>query len=169
MTSQTELLSTELEKDLGVWVDPSLTFTSHCEIQLRKGNRTLGLIQRFYTYLHETSLTKLYTALVRSTLEYGYPAWSPIHRKDRVQRIAMKMVLSLKELPYEERLQALNLPSLYYRRPRGDVIELYRHIKRTYTVNNDYIKTEPANITRGHNSKIFKPRTNKHFRQNFLV
>ena len=64
--------STELEKDLGVWVDPSLTFMSHCETKGGKANRTLGLIRKSYTYLNETSLTKLYIALVRNMLEYGY-------------------------------------------------------------------------------------------------
>ena len=79
------------------------------------------------------------------------------------------MVPSLKEFPCEEWLQALNLPSLDWRQARGDVIELYEHIKGTYTVNNDYIKMEPATTTRGHSSKIVKPRINKRVRQNFLV
>ena len=45
-------------------------------------------------------------------LEYGYLA-CPLYRKDRellehIQRRPMKMVPSLKELLYEERLQALS-------------------------------------------------------------
>ena len=79
------------------------------------------------------------------------------------------MVPSVKELPYEETLRALNLSSLYYRRARGDVIGLYKHIKGIYTVKNDYIKMEPPATTRGHNCKIIKPRTNKRLTQNFLV
>ena len=46
--------------------------------QVGKANRTLGLIRRPYTYLDETSLTKLYIALLRCMLEYGDPAY----RKD---------------------------------------------------------------------------------------
>ena len=72
-----ELQSTELAKDLGIYVDPSLSFTSHCEIQVGKANKTLGLILRSYTYLDKTNLTKLYIPQVRCTLEYRYPAWSP--------------------------------------------------------------------------------------------
>ena len=80
--NQIELQSTDLEKDLGVWIDPSLTFSSHCESQARKANRTLGLIRRTYTYLDEVCVTKLYTSLVRCKLEYGYPAWAPMYSKD---------------------------------------------------------------------------------------
>ena len=169
-----ELQPTELEKDLGVWIDPSLTFSSHCETQAGKANRTLGLIRRTYTYLDKTSLTKLYTSLVRCKLEYGYPAWAPMFRKDcelleRVQRRATKMVPSIKELSYEDRLKALNLPSLYYRRARGDMIELYKHMNGIYTVQCNYIKLEPDTTTRGHNYKIKKPLTNRRVRQNYLV
>ena len=46
-----ELEITTLEKDLGVHVDPSLTFSAHCEQQVNKANRLLGLIRRSYTYI----------------------------------------------------------------------------------------------------------------------
>ena len=163
-----ELQSTDLEKDLGVWIDPNLTFSRHCETQVGKANRTLGLIRRTYTYLDEVSLTKLYISLVRCKLEYGYPAWAPMYRKDcelleNVQRRATHLIPSLKEQSYECRLRALNLRSLYYRRARGDVIELYKHITGIYIVNTRYIKLEPTqgNITRGHNKKLIKTRTSK--------
>ena len=40
------LLSTELEKDLGVNMDPALKLSKHTEIQVNKANRILGLIRR---------------------------------------------------------------------------------------------------------------------------
>ena len=175
--NQIELQSTDLEKDLGVWIDPSLTFSSHCESQAGKANRTLGLIRHTYTYLDEVCVTKLCTSLVRCKLEYGYPAWAPMYRKDcelleRVQRRATRLVPNLKELSYEDRLRALNLPSLYYRRARGDLIEIYKHISGTYTVTNRYIILEPTQhgrTTRGHNKRIVKPRSNKRVRPSFLI
>ena len=75
------------------------------------------------------------------------------------------MVPSIKELSYEDRLKALNLPSLYYRRARGDMIELYEHMKGIYTVHCNYIKLEPDTTTRGHNYKIKKPLTNRRVRE----
>jgi len=52
------------------------------------------------------------------------------------------MVLSLKELSYEVRLARLNLPSQYYRRARGDMIEAYKQVKGTFSVDTPYIELE---------------------------
>ena len=124
-----ELGTTILEKDLGVHLDPSLTFSTHCEQQVNKANRLLGLIRRSYTYLDGESLVRLYTALVRPHLEYANAVWYPIYKKDstlfeNVQRRASKLVPGLRDEPYETRLQRLKLPSLQYRRVCGDMIEL---------------------------------------------
>jgi len=172
--TSTDLETTDLEKDLGVWIDPTLSFSKHCEIQVGKGNRTLGLIRRTYSYLDATSVTRLYTSLVRPKLEYGYPAWAPMYQKDcelleKVQRRATKLVPTVRDKPYEERLKTLDLPSLYYRRARGDLIEIYKHLSGYYTVTNSYIQLEPHGYTRGHNKKLSKPRTNRRVRQNFLI
>ena len=35
---------------------------------------------------------------------------------------------------YEERMESLKLPSLAYRRMRGDVIEMYKYIHNIYEV-----------------------------------
>ena len=45
---------------------------------------------------------------------------------ERVQKRATKFVPKLKNLPYIDRLQALNLPLLSYRRKRGDMIMYYK-------------------------------------------
>ena len=123
---QTPLGETELEKDLGVWIDNNLAFTQHCEKQTTKANRILGMIRRSYSFL-EDSVTRL---------EYEYPAWSPQYRKDcelleNVQRRATKLAPALKDLSYEDKLRSLDLPSLNYRRARGDVIQIYKTCKRT--------------------------------------
>ena len=171
---QTTLTETLLEKDLGVLIDPTPSFSSHCETQVGKANRILGMIRRAYSYLDNHSLVKLYTSLVRPRLEYGYPAWSPLYKKDcnileNVQRRATKMVPALKDLPYEDRLKSLKLPSLFYRRARGDIIEIYKHVSGLYTIETPYIRLEESpNETRGHNRRIANPRSNRRVRKNFL-
>jgi len=49
-----------------------------------------------------------------------------IEEVEKVQKRATKQVKSLRGLPYEQRLRKLNLPTLRYRRHRGDMIEVYK-------------------------------------------
>ena len=130
---------TNLEKDLGVNIDVQLKFSKHIEIQVNKANKILGMIRRSYEFLDGDSLKILFIALVRPHLEYSNAVWSPRYIKDkklmeRVQRRATKLIPDLKELPYETRLKKLQLPSLYYRRARGDMIEVYKYMYNIYDV-----------------------------------
>ena len=73
-----------------------------------------------------------YEALVRSHLEYGNSVWSPYKMKyidaiERVQRRATQKVLGMERLPYEERLQTLELPiQVYHGRMRGNLIDVFK-------------------------------------------
>ena len=68
---------------------------------------------------------------------------------ENVQHRATKLAPSLKNLPYHDRLHALDLPSLYYRRAQGDMIETYKHLTGKYSVDTEHIKLDDTN-TRGH-------------------
>ena len=62
---------TELDKDLGVYIDPELKFSKHVERQVNKANRIIGLIHRSYEYFDMEVMKKLFTSLVQSHLEFG--------------------------------------------------------------------------------------------------
>ena len=56
----------------------------------------------------------LYKALVRPHVEYANSVWSPYKKGDieaieKIQKRATKLVISIRKLPYKERLQHLNL------------------------------------------------------------
>ena len=51
---------------------------------------------------------------------------------ESVQRRATKQLPGMKKLSYPERLKSLNLPTLSYRRIRGDMIELYKITNNYY-------------------------------------
>jgi len=70
-----------------------------------------------------------------------------------------KMVLGLAKLSYKERLQRINLPSLVYRRIRGNVIEVYKYLHVIYQVDRSELppQHETGNVTtRGHSLKLKK-------------
>ena len=68
--------------------------------------------------------------MIRSHLEYAVNVWNPHHQSlienlKKVQKGATKLVINVKKLHCEERLRRLKIPTLKYRRIRGDMIELY--------------------------------------------
>ena len=75
---------------------------------------------------------RIYIAFVRPHLEYCQSSWSPyllknIDALENVQIRATKLVDGLADLDYPERLKRINLPTLAFRRRRGDLIEMYKH------------------------------------------
>ena len=123
------------EKDLGVKFDSALRFEEHISEKVKKANAMVGLIRRSFSFLDCELFKKLYITFVRPHLEYAQAVWSPHLRKqinilENVQIRASKIVDGLQHLDYSERLEKLNLPTLAYRRLRGDMIELYKHFHK---------------------------------------
>ena len=167
------LESTALEKDLGVNVDKDLNFENHIQIQTKKANQLLGMIRRTFTHLDNESLSLLYKAIVRPHLEYGNVVWHPRWKKDKeelesVQHRATKLLPNLKEMSYRERLETLKLPSLYYRRARGDMIECYKYLSGIYDVSTDFLPLNDKMPTRGHSLKLRKLSAEKPCRAHFF-
>ena len=129
-----KLESVQCIKDLGVSIASSLKFSQQCKDAAGKANRMLGFINRNFSFKNKDVILPLYISLVRPHLEYAVQFWSPHHAKDiakleAVQRRATKMITSLRNKSYEERLASLNLFSLEKRRLRGKLIECYKILK----------------------------------------
>jgi len=169
--------SVSVEKDLGVLVDRNLNFSTHISSAVLKANRLLGLIKRCFRYLDMKGLKLLYTAIVRPHLEYANAVWHPRFKKDiklleKVQHRATRLIPELRSLPYEERLQRLKLPSLTYRRLRGDAIEVYKYIHGHYHVNTgNFLQPFDSKsvFTRGHDRKLLKIRCRTGLRSNYFT
>ena len=63
-------------------------------------------------------------------------------KTEKVQCRATKMIPQLQDVPYEERLSALSLPSLSHQHFRGDLIMLYK-ILNGYFNSNLYTPFQP--------------------------
>ena len=95
----------------------------------------MGLIRRVFSYLSPDMFKLLYPAFVRSHLEYAQAAWSPRYKSltdkiEQVKKRATQQVDGLRHLDYSDRLKFLDMPTLKYRRYRGDMIELWKHFNQ---------------------------------------
>lgn len=153
------------EKDIGVTVDYQLNFESHITNKVRKAHQMAGMIRRTFRHLNHHMFTRLYKVLVRSQLDYASSVWAPHSLKlvdliEGVQRKATKQLPGLSNCSYPERLKKLKLPSLSYRRLRGDMIEVYKVLSGNYDpkageILKKHDKFTTRAGTRGNSQKLF--------------
>jgi hypothetical protein len=114
------------EKDIGVVIQiVSLHYSSLVKSSCSIVESSLDLI---ILNILVSSANK-YKSLVRTHLDYASSVWAPFKAKhieqiEWVQRRATKQIPGFRDMTYSERLRALKLPSLSYRRLRGDMIEV---------------------------------------------
>ena len=99
--------------------------------------------------------------MVRTQLDYASSVCVPYKKKhidmiENVQKRATKQIPGMKNLSYEERLRKLELPTLSYRRLRGDMIEVYKIIQGHYDPEASTILIKLMNDT----EQRFSTRTN---------
>ena len=157
---RTDLESTEEEKDLGVLIDTKLNFSSQCDKIVTTANKLLGIMRRSFTHLDKVNFCLIYKAIIRPVIEYASSVYDPILMKDMnkiesIQRRATKMVQGLQDKSYEDRLKYLDLPSLRFRRVRGDMINVYKYVHEVYKVDSSHLlPLNDTNRTRGHPFKL---------------
>jgi len=100
------------EKDLGVIIQDNLSPDKHINKIVRETYSLLKNIRVAFHYLDEEMVKKLIVSMIRPRLEYAAVVWSPHKKKDvnkieRIQRAATKMIPSLRDMPYEGRLERL--------------------------------------------------------------
>ena len=172
-----KLEETTSEKDLGVFVDPLLNFESHITQTVSKARKISGLIVRTMTYKSPDIMIPLFKALTRPILEYANPVWNPHQRKlidmlEKVQRNYTRAIIGMNNLGYEDRLKALKLPSLEFRRFRGDLIETFKICRGLYdssTTKKLITLVSDDNPTRSNGFKLTKKHTNHKSFQSFFT
>ena len=108
-----------------------------------------------FEYINADTILCLYKSLIRPIIEYGNVIWGPHYVTDqqaieKIQHRATKLIPELTS-SYQERLSKLSLPSLVYRRQRGDLIFLYQLINQHFNIDiNDFFRYQTYTTTRGH-------------------
>jgi hypothetical protein len=174
-----ELVTSTAEKDLGIVMDNKLNFDNHINETAKKANRIAGMILGNIQYKHKSILVPLFKSLVRPILEYGNTVWNTTLKKhteaiENIQRRYTRRIQGANHMGYEDRLSFLKLPSLEYRRLRGDMIETFKLMHNFYDA--DTITglfhlpvSTTSQTTRGHKFKILKQATNTSKYANFFT
>ena len=157
--------------DLGVIVDSNLAFKEHINSKVNRAFSMLGIIKRNFDNIGKDVFLSLYKSLVRCHLEYGHSVWNPHHiglirELESVQKRATKLVFACRKLSYSDRLRFLQLPTLRYRRLRGDMIEVYKIMHGMYDpVVCPELFRNFDNRTRGNQLKLLHTRSNLDIRK----
>ena len=166
-------------KDIGVVIDNSLNFDKHINAKINKANQMMGIIRRSYRFLDNQTFKLLYKALVRCHFDYASTIWNPFKKKhidaiESVQRRATKQLPNMNNLSYQDRLKSLKLPTLAYRRLRGDVIEIYKIVHAIYDKDVcdgilNFRRPHQRPGIRGHEFILTQESIKKPLRKNFLA
>ena len=148
------------EKDLGVILDEKLKCDTHTVTQVNKANRVLGLVRRTFDNLDEEMLVLLYKSLVRPHMD--------VKQEEMLEAVpgrATRLLSKIGKKEYPERLEKRKLPSLAYRRRRGDMVEVYKY---THNINNVAVQPVEVEIrtTRGHSYTLLRKSSSTSQRQN---
>ena len=136
--NQTELPTIEEEKDLGVLVTNDLSWNTNIDKSIVKANSTIGWTMRNIISRERNVMLSIFKTLVRPHLEYCVQLWAPcpdhgnwktIMKIEGVQRRFTRMISGIGHLPYQERLEELQITTLIERRARGDLIECFKIFK----------------------------------------
>jgi ribonucleases P/MRP protein subunit RPP40 len=120
-------------RDLGVIISETLKSNDHCTAIVSKARRLTGLLLRTFKSRKSSVIVPLYKTLIRPLLEYATPSWNTSSKQnaaaiESVQHLVTKRIEEVKHLPYCQRLQVLQLPTLEARRQYFDLLECYKVI-----------------------------------------
>ena len=158
--SGVNLEAVDCHKDLGVIISKNLKFDKQCKEACRRANMNLGFIARNFEFKSKKIVLPLYKSIVRPHLEYAIQFWCPYYKKDiekleRVQHRATKMIPTLRNKPYEERIELLGLTTLKTRRLRGQLIQTFKILNQYDKIDYNYLfKLDVNSRTRGNDLKL---------------
>ena len=163
-----------LVNDLGILIDPGLTFSAHIDKITSNAFQRSYLIHKCFQSRDTDMLLKAFKTYVRPLVESNSPVWSPhlvkdIRKVESVQRRFTKKLPGLYDESYLNRLRTLRLERLDVRRLRFDILFVYKMLFGLVSLDfGMFFNLSPAENTRGHRYKLLLPSCNTDIRKYFF-
>ena len=132
-----------------------------------------------FSFLERNTFKLLYNGLVRSHLEFAVCVWCPTSKGDieiieKVQKRATRMVKSVRNFPYEERLKKLGMIRLENRRVRSELIQMFKIMNGSENINLtngiNFSSANNRNLRREHDRRLVKEIVKRgSYRYNFIT
>ena len=159
-----QLKELQLERDLGVIIDGSLSNKPHIQKIVNQAMKIYGWMVRNLVTRDKVVILRVYKSLIRPILEYASSVWSPhriglIDQLERVQRKVTKLIY--RDALYSDRLTMLKLPTLRWRRNYLDMLRVYsivhgdESLRRELITFSSEVSISDANLRR-HRYTIYK-------------
>jgi len=115
-------------------------------------------------------MRSLYLRFIRPYLEFAVPVWCPFLKGDidmigQVQQWATRLISTIRNLSYENRLRKLELTTLKDRRLREDLIQMFKIMNKMDKCDRYNRFKIILNQARGHSFKYFKEITRQPYRE----
>ena len=173
-----KLQTADAAKDLGITIQNDCDTTQHVQNISKKAHVILTQIKRSVCYRDTMVLPKIYKTFVRPTLEYAAQVWNPskigdVKTLEKVQQRAMRLVNFNEKKSYDEKLEAVGLPTLEARRKRGDLLETFKIINGYSSLEKDmffnHVQDRHDVETRSHsNNLLVLEQCSLNIRKNFF-
>ena len=130
--SNQQLPTTDRQRDLGIIIAKYLKWQKQSEKSCKTAIRELGFIARNFRDKNKELMLPLCKSLVRPHLEHEVQFWYPylrehIHKIEKKQRRATKMIPEIRNHSYHQQIQDLDLISLVQRRLGRQLIEVSKY------------------------------------------
>ena len=171
-----KLINTKSEKYLGITINDTLNFNSHCNETYAKCSKIVAIIKRNFLNCPRSVFKTLYDSLIRPCLEYCCIAWDPyrvshINIIERVQKRYLRMMFRDWETSYHELLEKSSFAKLEERRKYHRLVMFYKIINNMVNVGPIEKIIRAHRIGRNdHNMKMYVPfAKTDYFKNSFYI
>ena len=167
--AEAQLESVNCQKDVGILIPRNLKFDEQCATVINKANSILGQIKRAFQTRDQSVIISAYKTYVLPHLDYCCQIWSPgtqkwINKIEQVQKRALRLIPTLKDKSYKQKLSCLGMLSLENRRILFDLTQKF---KEENSKKDNFYNEKTSRMTRSKTEKkLDKPKFRLDIRKN---